>query len=142
MVVSDAPPRSPVLDGETPLAELARFWSDLRRIVGRSEKICLDAGTTHLQFQALLAIATHPGAAPPTITDLSDSLGLRHNTAVELASRLEAAGWVARQRLESNRRRVLLTLTPDGRSLLAALAAAHAVPPPLERVGRPFGVGP
>jgi DNA-binding MarR family transcriptional regulator len=107
------------------LTEIADYWSTIRRIIGRSEQVCLDAGTTNLQFQALLTIAACEGQVLPTVTDLAERLVLRHNSAVELSTRLEAAGWITRTRCPSNRRKVLLALTDAGRDLVQQLVSIH-----------------
>jgi DNA-binding MarR family transcriptional regulator len=60
-----------------------------------------------------------------TIGYAAERLGLRHNTIVELSNRCEAAGLIARKQARSDRRCVLLELTPAGRKKLEALSIDH-----------------
>jgi DNA-binding MarR family transcriptional regulator len=52
-------------------------------------------------------------------------LHVQHHSAVELINRLEAGGYVRRERTEEDRREVLLALTPKGENVLAELALHH-----------------
>jgi DNA-binding MarR family transcriptional regulator len=63
---------------------------------------------------------------PPTIGYAAERLGLCHNTVVELSNRCEAAGLIARRQVGSDRRCVLLELSPRGRKKLEALSIDHA----------------
>ena len=60
-----------------------------------------------------------------TIGYAAERLGLRHNTVVELSNRCEAAGLIVRKDAGSDRRCVLLELTPGGRKKLEALSIDH-----------------
>jgi DNA-binding MarR family transcriptional regulator len=61
----------------------------------------------------------------PRIRDLANRLQVQHNSAVELINRLEAGGYVRRERAEDDRREVLLVLTAEGEKVLAELALHH-----------------
>lgn len=80
--------------------------------------------TAH-QHQLLLAIRGHSGDSPPTVRDVAEYLLIRHNTAVELADRTEAAGYIHRTRDSADRRVARLELTETGRQILRKLSAGH-----------------
>jgi DNA-binding MarR family transcriptional regulator len=50
---------------------------------------------------------------------------IQHHSAVELGNRLEAGGFVRRERAQQDRREVLLALTAKGERVLAELALHH-----------------
>ena len=72
----------------------------------------------------LLAIRGHADGEP-TISEVAESLLLRHHSTVELADRAEQAGLVKRAIDDDDRRVVRLSLTPKGQRLLHRLSAAH-----------------
>lgn len=103
---------------------LADFRYALRRFLEFSEKEAAKEGLTPQQHQALLVIrASPPGEA--NIARLAERLRIRHNTAVELANRLETAGLVVREASTADRRSVLLKLTEAGESRLEILTRVH-----------------
>jgi DNA-binding MarR family transcriptional regulator len=104
---------------------LAAFRAALRRFLAFSEAAARERGLAPQQHQALLAIKGHPAGGRVAIGDLAASLGIRPNTAVELADRLVAAGLVRRTNSREDRRRVLLSLTGRAETLLATLSGAH-----------------
>ncbi len=120
-----APAPGPELD-DAHYAALAGFRRALREVMADSEQICAASGLTTQRFQALLAIRTFPGQAM-SIGALASELMLKHHSAVELAGRLEQAGLAARTGDPQDKRRVLLTLTSLGASLLSDLARAHSL---------------
>jgi len=103
---------------------LAAWRYALRRFLAASEEITRSAGVSPTQYQLLLFIRGDPGRAP-TIADLAERLQIRHQSAVGLVDRCEAAGLVRRRRDESNRRRVFVTMTRRGAALLERLASEH-----------------
>jgi DNA-binding MarR family transcriptional regulator len=114
---------------------LAEWRYALRRFLAASEKITRSAGVSPTQYQLLLFVRGDPGRAP-AIADLAERLQIRHQSAVGLVDRCEAAGLVRRRRDETNRRRVFVTMTPRGASLLERLAAEHFAT--IESLGRSF----
>ena len=50
---------------------------------------------------------------------------IQHHSAVELVNRLEAGGYVRRERAQEDRREVLLALTAKGEQVLGELALHH-----------------
>ena len=75
------------------------------------------------QHQLLLQIAG-AGTGATTVGRVAERLKLRHNTVVELSRRCEEAGLIVRKH-GADRRCVVLTVSPRGRKMLAALAADH-----------------
>jgi DNA-binding MarR family transcriptional regulator len=114
-------------DGRSDLAlyeGLARFRFALRRFLSFSEAVTHAAGVTAWQYQAMLAIRTHPDGAI-MIRDLADQMVSRHHGAVQLVDRLCKAGLAQRIQSEKDRRSVLVALSAKGTGLLAQLASAH-----------------
>jgi DNA-binding MarR family transcriptional regulator len=113
---------------------LAAFRYALRQFLRFSEEAAVAAGLTPQQHQALLAIKGFPGRDQVTIGELAERLQLRHHSAVGLADRLVAEGWVSRRRDGTDRRQVHLVLTGRGELVLEKLSAAHKEQ--LRRIGR------
>ena len=114
---------------------LAEWRYALRRFLAASEEITRSAGVSPTQYQLLLFIRGDPGRSP-TVADLAEKLQIRHQSAVGLVDRCEAAGLVRRSRDESNRRRVFVTMTLRGAALLKKLAAEHFAT--IEKLGTSF----
>ena len=106
-------------------AILASFRRSLRTFLAFSEDAARNAGLPPQQHQAILAIRGLSPAAGMSVNDLAEQLLLKPQTAVELVDRLEDAGLVRRERDETDRRRVLLTLTAKANRLLEKLSAEH-----------------
>jgi len=104
--------------------ELLEFRTALRRFLHWSDEQARLEGLTAQQHQLLLAVRGHAGGEP-TISEVADSLLLRHHSAVELADRAEQAGLVRRAVDDEDRRVVRLSLTPKGQRVLHRLSAAH-----------------
>jgi DNA-binding MarR family transcriptional regulator len=106
-------------------ASLARFRFLLRRFLAFSAAQARRVGLEPQQHQLLLSLAGLPPGTPPTIGTLAGELLLRHNSAVELVSRMEKNGLLRRRRAERDRRVALVEITPRGKGLLRRLARAH-----------------
>lgn len=102
---------------------LSRFRAALRVFLRFSEDAARQAGVTPNQHQLLLAIRGSTGA--PTISDVAESLQLRHHSTVELIDRAVEAGLVARETDPNDRRCQRLTLTRRGAHVLSSLSATH-----------------
>ncbi len=125
---SEGPPRQPVAGGGLALQDyqlLAQFRYLLARFLAFSEQAAQSEGLASRQHQALLAIKGYPGGAAVTVGDLAERLGIRHHSAVGLADRLVASGYLTRRVDDDDRRRAILALTGRGEQALAALSAAH-----------------
>lgn len=104
---------------------LAQFRFRLRCFLHFIGNAARSAGLTPQQHQALLAIKGCPGRDEATVSELAESLLLRHHSAVELVDRLARLGLVRREVDRSDGRRVLISLTRKAENLLAGLSASH-----------------
>ena len=71
-------------------------------------------GLTYPQYLALMVLWERDAL---TVSELGERLFLDSGTLTPLLKRMEAAGWVARARDTADERRVIVSLTPDGRAL-------------------------
>ncbi|MEU2664095.1 MarR family transcriptional regulator [Micromonospora sp. NPDC007220] len=89
-------------------------------------------GLTHPQYLVMLALWQH---APLSVRDLSRLLQLDPGTLSPLLKRLEATGYVRRERDPADERSLAVTLTAAGQALRAR---AEQIPPAIvERLGMP-----
>src|SRR2546425_918866 len=101
---------------------LAELRFRIRQFLRGSDESARAAGLEPQQFQMLLAIRGLNGGEEATIRRLADRLFLRHHSAVELIDRLEAHGYIRRSRSREDRRRVLVSLLPQGERALEDVA--------------------
>lgn len=104
---------------------LAAFRYAIRKFLAFSEGAAREAGIEPQQHQMLLAVRGLPAGVRPTIGAVAERLCVQHHTAVALVDKLEARGFIRRQRSETDRREVLLQVTDDGSELLRALSSLH-----------------
>ncbi|HET9721199.1 MAG TPA: MarR family winged helix-turn-helix transcriptional regulator [Solirubrobacteraceae bacterium] len=104
---------------------LLQFRTNLRRFLHWSEERAREAGVTPAHHQLMLAVRGHPDPQGPSIGELADYLMLRHNSAVGLVDRAEAAGLVERVPDGGHPGTVRVRLTASGSERLEALSAAH-----------------
>jgi DNA-binding MarR family transcriptional regulator len=104
---------------------LAEFRYLLRQFGAFSEDAARIAGLTAQQHQALLAIKGFPGRVEATIGELAERLNLKHHSVVGLVDRLEGHGLIQRESDKSDRRKVMIVLTPKAESLLLGLSLVH-----------------
>jgi DNA-binding MarR family transcriptional regulator len=104
---------------------LAEFRHQVRRFLCFSEEQVRALGMEPQQHQLLLAIKGLPDGATATIGELAERLQLKHHSAVELVSRLEKHGHVARELGRQDRRQVIVRLTSSGATVLRQLSLAH-----------------
>ncbi len=104
---------------------LAEFRYQIRKFLHFSEGAVHTAGLERGQYQMMLAIKGIPDGTRPRIRELADRMQIQHHSAVELINRLEAGGYVKRERAQDDRREVLLELTPKGEKVLGELALHH-----------------
>lgn len=122
------PPRSSSSSGklsDDDFVQLANFRYALRCFLEFSEAAAVQEGITPQQHQALLVIRAQSKAKATTVGHLAERLRIRHNTAVELAQRLEAAGMITRKPSPADRRVMLLALTRAGSGRLERLTRVH-----------------
>ena len=106
---------------------LARFRSAIRRFLAFSEAETRSAGITTQQYQAMLAIKTHPRGTM-MIKELAEELLLLPNSAVQLIDRLEAAGLAQRRESGSDRRGVSILIEFGSRHDVNRLAGSPGGP--------------
>lgn len=104
---------------------LAEFRYQIRKFLHFSDRAVEAAGLERGQYQLMLSIKGMSPDLRPRIRDLAHMLQIQHHSAVELINRLEAGGYVSRERSVEDRREVLLALTPKGEKVLAELALHH-----------------
>lgn len=104
---------------------LAEFRYQIRKFLHFSDQAIEAAGLERGQYQLMLAIKGLPESMRPRIRDIANRMLIQHHSAVELINRLEAGGYVRRERGQDDRREVLLALTPKGERVLAELALHH-----------------
>ena len=83
-----------------------------------------NCGLNPEQYEALLAITAFSGTKL-TISQLSERLQVRHHSAINIVDRLVAKKLLTRNAATPDRRERYLELTPQGRALIAELAAVH-----------------
>jgi DNA-binding MarR family transcriptional regulator len=104
-----------------------------RTVVAVYRPVLEPLGLTHPQYLVMLALWQH---APLSVRELSRLLQLDPGTLSPLLKRLEATGYVRRQRDPSDERSLAVTLTPAGQELRAE---AEKIPPAIvERLGMPL----
>ncbi len=104
---------------------LAEFRFQIRKFLHFSEHAVQASGLERGQYQLMLAVKGMPEGVRPRIRELAERMQIQHHSAVELINRLEARGFVRRERARDDRREVLLALTPKGKRMLARLALYH-----------------
>jgi DNA-binding MarR family transcriptional regulator len=104
---------------------MAEFRYQIRKFLHFSEQAVQGAGLERGQYQLMLAIKGMPDGLRPRIRDIADRMHIQHHSAVELINRLEAGGYVRRDRTAEDKREVLLALTPKGEKVLEELALHH-----------------
>jgi DNA-binding MarR family transcriptional regulator len=98
------------------------FRRALREFLAFSDRAARQHGLTSQQHQALLAIRAHSGPELMSVGELADCLLIRNHSALELIGRLVERGLLARMESKEDRRRVLLTLLPEGAVLLERIS--------------------
>jgi len=114
---------------ETPLLQyqaLAEFRYQIRKFLHFSEMAAQAAGLEPQQHQLLLIVkGFRERAEGPTIGYIAERLQVRHHSAVELVTRMEARGFVFRRTGNRDRRKVIVALTNTGETLLKTLSPHH-----------------
>jgi DNA-binding MarR family transcriptional regulator len=111
--------------GDAGYAQLAALRAGVRRYLAWAEQRAREHGMTPAQVQLALAVRSHGDPAGPTLTELADTLLLRHHSVVGLVDRAEEAGLVERARNREQQSRVHVRLTPAGAERLETLSALH-----------------
>jgi DNA-binding MarR family transcriptional regulator len=104
---------------------LAEFRYQIRKFLRFSEQAARRANLEPRQHQLLLALKGLPRGVRPRIGELAERLQVEPHSAVELANRLAARGYIRRHRDTEDRREVLVTLTARGEESLHKLSLHH-----------------
>lgn len=104
---------------------LAELRFRLRTFVGFSDEQARAVGLEPRQHQLLLAVRGLPDELRPTIGTLAERLVVKHHSLVEMIDRLEAIGLVRREPDKTDKRVVLVRITPRGVAMLDRLSLAH-----------------
>jgi DNA-binding MarR family transcriptional regulator len=117
-------------EGKSPITKeqyiaQANFRYAIRCFLRFSEEEARKLGISPQQYQALLAIKGYPGQGEIMVSELAERLQLRQHSTVGMINRLENQGFVCRKQDTIDRRKVYISLTPEGEALLAQLVAIH-----------------
>jgi DNA-binding MarR family transcriptional regulator len=111
--------------GDDDYARLAALRGGIRRYLAWAEQRAREHGLTPAQVQLALAVRSYDGPDGPTLTELADTLLLRHHSVVGLVDRARDAGLVERVRDAERATRVHVRLTAEGAELLQTLSMLH-----------------
>ena len=106
-------------------ARLAALRAGIRTYLAWAEQRAREHDMTPAQVQLALAIREHGDTGGPTVTELADTLLLRHHSVVGLIDRAEHAGLVERARDPEHQSRVRVRLTDEGAERLERLSVLH-----------------
>ena len=107
------------------LQDLAQFRYRLRRFLRFSEEAARACRVTPQQHQLMLGIAGFAQDGSATISELAEFLQERNNSVVGLVERAVQSGLVHRESGATDRRQVIVSLTPRGEEILARLSELH-----------------
>jgi len=107
----------------------ADFRYALRRFLHVSAENARAAGVTPQQHLLLLAVRGHPSYPAVTITEVAEYLRVRHHSASLLIERAVRRGakppLLDRLQDATDRRRTLVSLTPEGEAILERITVAN-----------------
>lgn len=101
---------------------LAEMRYRIRKFVREGDAAATASGLEPQQYLLLLMIRGIPEGQEATVRTLAERLALKHHSVVELIDRLEAHGYVRRNRSREDRRSVLVSLLPRGEKMLEQVA--------------------
>jgi DNA-binding MarR family transcriptional regulator len=101
---------------------LAELRYRIRHFLREGDEVAQGAGLEPQQYLLLLTIRGLPEGEASTIRALAERVALKHHSVVELVDRLEAHGYVRRERGQQDRRLVLVSLLPRGEQILERVA--------------------
>lgn len=103
----------------------ADFRYALRMFVRFSELQARATSITPQQHMLLLQIRGHPSYPAVNIGDVAERLQVRHHSASLLVERCVRRGLLNRQQDGSDKRRVVVSLTPEGEDILERISRAN-----------------
>lgn len=104
---------------------LAKFRSSLRRFLHETSEAARELGVTPQQHQVMLSIKGMQGRNWLSISELAESMQVRHHSMVALVDRCEKAGIVQRTRGTADRRVARVSLTADGEKIIEKLSSEN-----------------
>jgi len=104
---------------------LAEFRHNIRLYIRFSEKVVRNAGLEPREYQLLLALKGLTPDLRPRIAEIAEQLRIQHHSAVALVDGLEIKGLVRRKRGTTDRREVLVIVTPAGDAIISKMVAVH-----------------
>lgn len=104
---------------------LAEVRHEIRRFLHASELAARAEGLEPQQHQLLLALKGAATTEPATVAWIAERLQLRHHSVVGLLDRLQSRRFVRRHRDPIDHRRVQVTLTTKGETVLHRLSVIH-----------------
>lgn len=107
------------------VSELASFRYLLRKFLRFSESAAREVDITPQQHQLMLGIAGYTNSGKATVSELAEFLQERHHSVVGLIDRAVLSGLVRRESDPSDRRVVVVSLTPRGHGILKKLSVKH-----------------
>ncbi len=102
---------------------LGELTCQLRRFMQFRRHVARSNGLSPREYLLLLEIKGLSAERAPNIAMVADRLQIAHSNAVELLQELVERGLVRKRRVASDRRQVLLSLTPAGEQRLRAVVA-------------------
>ena len=103
----------------------AEFRYAIRRFSRFSEDQAREAGITPQQHLLLLTVRGHQHYPQVTIKDVAERLQVRHHSASLLIDRSIARGLLVKSEDAADKRKAIVTLTPEGQSLLDQITRAN-----------------
>ena len=110
---------------ERHLHGLLAVRSDIAQFQQLGDSDARPLGLTHVQHHVLLTLRGHPHQAGPRVGDVARTLGIAAPSAVELVTRMAAAGLLQRLPDVEDRRATRLRLTHLGERLMHELGEGH-----------------
>jgi DNA-binding MarR family transcriptional regulator len=105
---------------------LAAFRYALRKFLRFSKDyLVAQAGLTHEQYEALLALKAFSPPEGLVISEVSERLQVKHHTAVSLIDKLAKRRLVTKKRGIPDRRKVHVRLTSSGVAVVNRVAGEH-----------------
>ena len=105
---------------------LAGFRYAMRKFLRFSKEALMQHGQiTPEQYEIMIALRALGTGTGVSIIELSERLQVKHHTAVGLVAKLAQKGIVNTETDPEDRRKVRVTLTPEGNSLIERLAPMH-----------------
>ncbi len=103
----------------------SEFRYAVRRFLRFSELQARKEGIPPQQHLLLLMVRGHPSYPRATIGDLAERLQIKHHSASLLVERCVQRGLLRREADQADRRRALVSLTPEGDDVLERITLAN-----------------